>query len=77
MPTQEEVVARYLNDNKGTKRKRNDGGAKSLGDITDEWKANDSDSTPWCKVDHSETANVGLRWVRCRSLIWYVFANSS
>ncbi|KAK5692436.1 hypothetical protein LTR97_010744 [Elasticomyces elasticus] len=61
MPTDAELMAQYVNDGKGTKRKRNDGRSKSKGDIVDEWEANDTDPTPWCTIDHSQTSNVGLR----------------
>jgi len=43
------------------KRKRNDRAAKGADDVLDEWVAGDGDCTPWCKVDHSDTANTGLR----------------
>lgn len=35
--------------------------SKGLGDVVQEWISNETNSTPWCTVDHSCTANVGLR----------------
>ena len=61
MPTDDELLEQYVNDGRGTKRKRQDGHSKSKGDVVDEWDANDTDPTPWCTVDHSHTSNVGLR----------------
>ena len=60
MPTYEELAAQYAGDVKGKKRKR-DMQSRSQGEITEEWQANATNPTPWCTVDHSHTANVGLR----------------
>ena len=60
-PTDEEIVDRMLNESRSMKRKRGDGRSKRKGDIVDEWEENDTDPTPWCKVDHSRTAEVALR----------------
>ena len=60
MPTDEELVTKFDAGTKGKKRKREEQ-AKAPGAIVQEWEANDSDPTPWYTVDHSRTANLGLR----------------
>ena len=35
--------------------------SKGLGDVVGEWRCNETNPTPWCTVDHTRTANVGLR----------------
>ena len=45
---------------KGKKRKAVEI-SKGLGDVVSEWQCNDTNPTPWCTVDHTRTANVGLR----------------
>jgi hypothetical protein len=37
--------------------------SKGLGDVVPEWIGNGTNPTPWCTVDHTKTANVGLRYV--------------
>ena len=61
MPTDDELAAQLVSEGKGMKRKRTDGRSKAKGDIVDAWEMDDSDPTPWCKIDHSQTASLGLR----------------
>jgi len=43
-------------------RKRKHRGQAELGDVVEDWEAVDGqDPTPWCDVDHSDTADTGLR----------------
>lgn len=43
-------------------RKRKHRGEAALGDIVEDWETIDGqDPTPWCEVDHSDTAGTGLR----------------
>lgn len=60
MPTEEELIEQYGGDTKGKKRKRVDQ-SRDIGDVLPEWQTNDTEPTPWCTVDHSRTAIVGLR----------------
>jgi non-canonical poly(A) RNA polymerase PAPD5/7 len=45
---------------KGKKRKAAEI-SKGLGDVVSEWRSNETNPTPWCTVDHTRTASVGLR----------------
>lgn len=63
MPTDEELVQQYVGQRQQKKRKR-DEQAKGRGDITEAWTANWTEATPWCTVDRSGTADIGLRFVK-------------
>lgn len=61
MPTDEELMAQYAGEGKGKKRKFGDIKPKTNHDIVDAWEPNHTDPTPWSKVDHSRTSNIGVR----------------
>ncbi|KAK4541149.1 hypothetical protein LTR36_008223 [Oleoguttula mirabilis] len=61
MPTDEELMAQYAGGGKSKKRKHDDITSREDRDIVEEWRANHTDATPWCTMDHSRTANPGLR----------------
>ena len=60
MPTDEELIAYNGGNTKGMKRKRGEQ-SKDIGDVVPDWRPNGSNPTPWCTIDHSRTANIGLR----------------
>lgn len=62
MPSDEELVRQYVGQPQGKKRKH-DEQSKGKGDITDAWAANWTNSTPWCLKSHSQTADIGFRYV--------------
>ncbi|KAK5128519.1 hypothetical protein LTR85_003188 [Meristemomyces frigidus] len=61
MPTDEELMAQYAVGGKGKKRKHGDIQSNTDHDLVEEWEANHTNPTPWCTMDHSRTANSGLR----------------
>ncbi|KAK0842947.1 hypothetical protein LTS02_016282 [Friedmanniomyces endolithicus] len=61
MPMDEELIAQYANDGPSTKRKRGHGQPKAKGDIVDEWDANETNPTPWCRKSPSLTSSIALR----------------
>ncbi|KAI7627811.1 hypothetical protein KC346_g560 [Hortaea werneckii] len=61
MPTDEELMDQYTGGGKGKKRKQINTKPPTAFDIVEEWEWTGGDSTPWCRVDHSRTANTGLR----------------
>ncbi|KAK0934709.1 hypothetical protein LTR29_013716 [Friedmanniomyces endolithicus] len=61
MPTDTELIAQFANDGPSTKRKRGHGQPKAKGDIVDEWDANETHPTPWCRKSPSLTSSIALR----------------
>jgi non-canonical poly(A) RNA polymerase PAPD5/7 len=55
-----EAIPQQSSEPKGKKRKAAKI-SKGLGDVVVEWLSNETNPTPWCTVDHTRTANVGLR----------------
>ena len=60
LPTDKELVSQYSEGAKGKKRKH-EKISQDRGDVLPEWQDNGSNPTPWCTVDHSRTADTGLR----------------
>jgi non-canonical poly(A) RNA polymerase PAPD5/7 len=60
IPTEEELVKQYGSGSKGKKRKHEEQ-SRTTGTVVPEWQPDGSDPTPWCTVDHSRTADTGLR----------------
>ena len=61
MPTDQELMEQYVGGGTSKKRKQPKVKADSAFNVVEEWEENGTDPTPWCKVDHSRTANTGLR----------------
>jgi len=63
MPTDEELMDQYVDGGKsrGKKRKYEDFKPSTVHDVIEEWEPNHTDPSPWCKVNHANTAHTGPR----------------
>lgn len=63
MPSDDELIAQIEDSSRGMKRRRKEERRSGKGAVVEEWERNDSDPTPWCRIDHRQTSNTALRQV--------------